>query len=303
MKRKILSILLALTMLLSVAPLQASADASKIVTMGADLTKEQEQTVLDFFGISDTSSVEMITINNQMEREVLSGKIPDAQIGTKTYSCAYIEPTNSGGINVRTANLTYISDATLANALMTAGIENCNVIVTAPMQVSGTGALTGVYKAYESIGVDLDLDKQDLAAEELIVASDLEEAYGGDVNELMKDVKSAVAASEDMSDDEIRDIVREKADEYNISLSEADIDKLLAILKRLQGMDYSFEDFQTSVNAALDVITGSNGAAKAGGFFKSIADFFKNLFGGSKASSGGSIFDNVNTDIFKFDKN
>ncbi len=36
-----------------------------------------------------------------------------------------------------------------ANALVTAGVENAEVDITAPFNVSGTAALTGVMKAFE----------------------------------------------------------------------------------------------------------------------------------------------------------
>ena len=57
----------------------------------------------------------------------------------------YVEPTKKGnGINVKTANLTWVTSAMIATTLSTAGIENANVIAAAPFPVSGTGALTGV---------------------------------------------------------------------------------------------------------------------------------------------------------------
>lgn len=42
------------------------------------------------------------------------------------------------------------------NALATAGITDAKVLISAPFPVSGTGALTGIYKAYEDMtGVSL----------------------------------------------------------------------------------------------------------------------------------------------------
>lgn len=302
MNRKIIALCLVITLMFSAFPVTALADSTKVLTLGANLNEEEKQTVMNFFGINDLSSIEVITINNEMERALLEGKMPDAQIGHQTYSCAFIEPTSSGGINVRTANLTYVSDSTLANALMTAGVKNCNLIVTAPFPVSGTGALTGIYTAYDSIGEGLDKEKQDVAAEELVVVSDLESEYGADINDIITEVKDVVVSS-DLSDDEIRTLVREKADEFNISVSDEDIERLLALLKRIQELDYDTEAFRTKVNETLNAISENSGQALGiiQRFFSSLSGFFKGIFGG-KNQGGNSIFDNVNTDIFNWDK-
>ena len=124
-------------------PIPALADASKVVTLGADLTDEQKNTMMKYFK-ADASQVQIITVNNQDERNYLGKYISSAQIGTRTLSCAYVKPTQSGGIKVRTANLNYVTCNMLANALSTAGVSNCEAVAACPYEVSGTGALTGV---------------------------------------------------------------------------------------------------------------------------------------------------------------
>ncbi|EPZ56440.1 hypothetical protein H477_2686 [[Clostridium] sordellii ATCC 9714] len=87
------------------------ADSSKVVTLGANLTPEQKQTMLKYFGVNKNDAV-ILDVNNQEERKYLEGIAPESQIGTKTYSCAYVEPTKSGsGINVKTANITWVTSS------------------------------------------------------------------------------------------------------------------------------------------------------------------------------------------------
>lgn len=303
--KKVLSLVLACTMMVSLFVVPVKADSNKIVTLGANLSEEERNTVLSFFGITDLNTVQVIEINNEQEHEVLGGKLPEAQIGKKTYSCAYIEPTNSGGINVRTANLTYVSDSTLANALMTAGITDCNLIVTAPFPVSGTGALTGVYKAYEATGNALDSDKMDVAADEMIITSSLEEVYGADINQAINDVKNQVAGRDDLSDDEIRDIIRSTADNQDISLSDEDVEKILSLVKKIIALDYDADAFKSKVNETLSSIADNSGQALGvvQRFFSNIVNFFKGLFGGgSDSGDSDNIFNNINTDIFDWDE-
>lgn len=224
---KILACVLSVTSLLTCLPtVDAFADSQRIITLGDDLSEEQKDTVLAFFGVSDSDleGIEVVTITNEDEHALLDDIIPSSIIGTKTYSCAYIEPTMSGGINIKTANLTYVTASSLYNALQTAGIENCNLIVTAPFEVSGTGALTGVFKAFETSGKELDSDKQEVAAEELIIDAQLEDTYGKESSSMVTDIKNEVVNSdENLTNEEIEVVITDKANEYQITLSSEDL--------------------------------------------------------------------------------
>jgi uncharacterized protein YpuA (DUF1002 family) len=153
-EKYLLTLIVIIAMALSL-DITAYADSSRIVTLGANLNEEQKEKVLSFFGLteSDLDNMDVIYVNNKQERQYLEGIVADDVIGTKTYSCSYIEPTTSGGINVKTANLTYVTSSILYNTLQTAGVENCNIIVTAPFPVSGTGALTGIFLAFDNAGI------------------------------------------------------------------------------------------------------------------------------------------------------
>ena len=57
----------------------------------------------------------------------------------------YTKP-GSGHI-VRSKNINSITDAMYTNALITAGVKDAEIQITAPFKVSGTAALTGLMKA------------------------------------------------------------------------------------------------------------------------------------------------------------
>ena len=291
----------------AIAPTAAYADSStRIVTLGADLSDSQRETVLSFFNLTedDLDDMEVITVNNTQEREYLEGVLDDSIIGTKTYSCSYIQITSSGGINVKTANLTYVTSSTIYNALQTAGIENCNVVVTAPFEVSGTGALTGIFLAFESDGTTLDEDKKEAATEELAATAELEETYGSEVAEVISDVKNEVtSSSEDLSTEEIAEVVEETASDYSISLSEDDLATIVSLIETIQSLDYDVNAFSDTLSGLSDSADGILGAIQS--FFSSIVDFFKNLFtnltGGDTTSDSDSILDELDTDVFELD--
>ena len=72
-------------------PYNVFADATKVVSIGNDLTDAQKKTMLKYFGIEGDQSVQRINVTNKDEISHLSSYIPLEQIGTRTVSCAYIK--------------------------------------------------------------------------------------------------------------------------------------------------------------------------------------------------------------------
>lgn len=312
--RVMVSLVLALAVCVSAVPARVVlADSQRIVTLGKDLSESQKSTVLKFFGVEEgDTSINFIEVTNEDEHAVLDGIAPASAIGSKTYSCAYIEPTMSGGIKVKTANLTYVTVNSLYNALQTAGVENCNLIVTAPFEVSGTGALTGVFKAFEQSGKALEEGKQEAAAEELIVGSKLESEYGQGGVDLVSDLKKEVIGSdEDLSDEELKELAEKEANERNLKLSEEELEELTSLLGKIRGLEYNIDAFSQKLSGLSDGLESkvreeSSGVwASIKNFFKSIGDFFMGIFGGGGSgeteSSEPSIFDSVDTGVYEYD--
>lgn len=277
--KKLLSLFLVCIFVFAM-PMTVLADSASVVTLGADITEAEKQAVLSYFGITDINSVEVVQVNNAEEHSILDAYIPPEKIGNKTYSCAYIVPTTSGGLNIQMQNITYVTQETLANALMTAGINNCNLMVTAPKAVSGTGALAGVYKAYDKMGVALDSSKKDLAVQEMVVVSQLVENHGNDINKVVAEVKKQVA-DKALTDTEVKQIIIDTANEHNISLTEEETEKLLSIVDQIMKLDYNVESFVSSVNSTIDEITGKTNSAKEfiTNIFNNIKGFFEKLSG------------------------
>lgn len=165
-------------------PYNVFADATKVVSIGNDLTDAQKKTMLKYFGIEGDQSVQRINVTNKDEISHLSSYIPLEQIGTRTVSCAYIKPTESGGIRVRTANLQYVTANMIASTLADLGIKNCEVVSACPFQVSGTGALTGIIMAYET---NNNIKQEIDASDDIDIDVDIEDTNTDDDEELVPD--------------------------------------------------------------------------------------------------------------------
>ena len=97
------------------------------LALGADLTADQQHTVLSYMGIdvADFDNYDVVYVNNDEEHKYLDAYVPKKQIGTKALSSVLISLTDKGnGIKVSTYNINYCTAGMYKNALATAGISD-----------------------------------------------------------------------------------------------------------------------------------------------------------------------------------
>ncbi len=286
-KNKTIGALLAATLMVNSMPF-VFADSSKVVTMAADLTPQQQEAILKYFGVNDKNEVEIVDVNNQDERHYLEGVASEAQIGRKTYSCCYIEPTESGkGVNVRTANLTYVTASMISSTLITAGVKDANVLAAAPFKVSGTGALTGCFKAFEqATGEKLDEDKKELATEEIVTTGKLGDQYSPEVAAgMVNDMKADVIKNGTSDKTQIAETINNISNNYNIKLTDDNKQELEVLLAKIAEQDYKYKELEASLNHVAEGVSqqldelGIDAKTSApSGIIYNIKNFFVNIF-------------------------
>ena len=262
-KKKAAALTVAFSMILSgaaatVPAVPVLADSTKVVTLGADLSESQRNSILRYFG-ADPNKVQIIYVNNQDERNRLGSYVPLEQIGTRTISCAYVQPTASGGIQVKTANLNWVTSHMIAASLSTSGVKNCNVIAAAPFEVSGTGALTGVLMAYEQAsGQVLSEEKKDVATKEMVTTGQVAQAVGQiEATQIVNDIKISVIQEQVDNTDEARieQIVNDAVNnalasqgEQTVSLSEDDRQALNDLAASIAEQKYDYEEMHETLD-------------------------------------------------------
>ena len=253
------AILCGACLVLSGTAVPTMADSMKVVTLGADLSDEQKNTMMRYFNV-DSSQVQILTITNQDERDHLSTYVPLEQIGTRTVSCAYVKPTQSGGIKVRTANLNWVTCNMIATSLSTSGVKNCEVVAACPFEVSGTGALTGIQMAYETAtGEQLDSTKKELATEEMVVTGTLADEVGkNDATTVMNNSKMQVIKDNVQNVDDIYNIVINVAQENNVTLDSDQIDQIVNLLQQIAQQDYNYDDVKATLEQVNQNTSGSS---------------------------------------------
>ena len=237
--KKIFSLLLALLLVAGMAvPAYADVNQSRTV-IGADLSDEQVEAVYGMFGIRRGEAIEL-KMTNAEERTYLEGYVDNSLIGTRSISCVYVELLPAGsGMSVTTSNINWCTGEMYISALATAGITDASIVVAAPFEVSGTAALSGVYKAYEDMtGKKLDDLAKLVSTQELTITGELAAEIGAmDSTAIVNELKMMLDVTQTMSDDEIRAEIREIASRYNVNLTNTQVEQLLTLCRSLEGLD------------------------------------------------------------------
>ena len=242
-KLKVLLAVLLLIMGVSITAHAATA-AETVVALGADLSAQQRSTVLELMGLTEEDLLDctVVTITNEMEHQYLDAYIDPSVIGTKSLSSVVLRKAEKGhGVLVTTKNINYCTTGMYRNALLTAGLEDTDVLVVGPSKISGTAALIGAVKAYEQMSGESVSDQiLDTAMDELITTGKLAEGENSEVvEELIAFVKAKLAAGELDTDEEIAEAIREGEEKFQISLTEEEKDKILQVMHKIKelGLD------------------------------------------------------------------
>lgn len=253
--KRLLALALALMLMLSVGAAAYADNIQSRAVIGADLTEEQVALVYQAFGLQRGGAIEL-TVTNGEERQYLEGYVDSAVIGTRSISCVYVELLSDGaGMDVTTSNITWCTPEMYIQALATAGITDARIIVAAPFEVSGTAALTGIYKAYEDMtGKKIDNIAKLVSTQELTITGELAQEIGSmDSTSIVQELKLMLDETKNMTDEEIRAQVVQIAGRYNVTLTDTQIQQLISLCRSLEGLDADqlksrVEDVQNTLN-------------------------------------------------------
>ncbi|WP_067727936.1 DUF1002 domain-containing protein [Oceanobacillus damuensis] len=272
--------LLAFTLMIGLA-VPVSAASNTILIYGEKLSESQREEVRNLLDISDNETVEEHDVTGQDYADFINGN-PNSNM----YSSARIILEDEGsGLNVNIItpeNITEVTGAMYENALLTAGAENATVDVVSPVQVSGHSALTGIYKAYNVEGEELDKERMELANDELNVATDLaenEDVSQEDVSTLLTEIKQMIAEQNPATREDVEQIVSKQLENLEINLSEEDRQMLINLVDKMRDLNIDFGAVKNQLEDIANTI--SDKADELGldaGFWEKVANFFSEIF-------------------------
>ena len=308
MKKKFLGLLIATMFLIGVILPQTTFATTKaineqfgvpIVVYGSNLSEGEKETVKKALQIDKEPEVEEISVSGQD----LAKYIKDSNPSSRMYSSAKITRQEKGKglvISIVTPeNITQVTAEIYANAMLTAGIEDAVVEIAAPKPVTGHSALVGIYKAYEvKTGETLDVERTDVANEELSVATEIAENAGIDeakVAELLTEIKKQIAEQNPATKEDVQKIVEDQLSKLEINLSEKDRQLLIDLMNQISQLDIDFNKWSEQLSDISKTIEEKFGAIlEDEGFWNSVKNFFVNLMETISSWFGGS--DNPETE-------
>ncbi|PFO58118.1 DUF1002 domain-containing protein [Bacillus cereus] len=301
MKTKLLALLLAVTVfMMPTASFADIIEGESIVTLGENLSEQQKQDLLKEMKAPKDATI--ITVSNAEEHKFLEGIVPKAQIGTRAISSSMITYTKPGsGLIVRSKNINWVTDAMYTNALITAGVKDAmytnalitagvkdaEIQITAPFKVSGTAALTGLMKAYETASnKQIPEEVKKVANEEMVQTAQLGDKIGEEkAVQLVAKIKEEIAKEQPKTTEDLRSLIKKIADQLGITLTDEQLDNLVSLFDKMKNLNIDWNQVGSQLNKAKEHVSAFLGSEegqsfldKVKDFFSSIIDFVKSLF-------------------------
>lgn len=288
---KLLVATLLFTFMWSMTVCAETAD-KPVIALGADLSADQRATVLSLMGVTEEDLVNytVITITNADEHKYLDSYVDPAVIGTRALSSVMVTLAEAGhGVMVTTQNINYCTTGMYRNALLTAGVEDADIMVVGPSQISGTAGLIGAVKAYEQVsGEPISDETLDTAMNELVTTGELvtKSASDEEVEALIAYIKAKLAAGELETEDDIRKAIKEGEQKFGVSLDESEEQQIVDFMLKIKKLgldpnvllDQAADLYSKFGDELLNKATDDGFLSGLGNIVNSIADFFKGLF-------------------------
>ena len=257
----------------------ASSD-KPYLALGADLSSEQKNTVLNLMGIdpANLDQYNVVTVTNQEEHQYLDEYLDSSTIGTRALSSVVIVKRDKGdGIHISTKNISYCTIGMYKNALATAGLEDADVIVTAPFQLSGTAALIGAMKAYADMeNTEVNTESLDAAMNEIVVTGDLIDSLGEEeqTEEFVAYIKQKVLEKGKADEESIRSAIADACNKFSISLNDSEKAKITSLMEKIGSLDINVDSLLKQAGSIYESIANMEDSS---GILSGIANFFKRI--------------------------
>lgn len=285
MKKKILVFVLMIVLVFSSIVFGDEKNEDIVVALGKNLSVEQRGEMLNFFDVA--KDVKIIEVSNEEEREYLGKFIDEKLIGTRAISSVYVEKLPEGeGITVESHNITWVTNDMYRNASVTAGVKDAKIIVSSPVKVSGTAALTGVIKAFEDItGEKIPEKEKEIASEEIAKTAKLGNEIGQEkAEELINNIKIYIIDNNIKNKGTIEKVAEQMAKDLGIELTREQIDQIVSLMKNISKLNLDIEQIKgqlKDISGKIDKITEQNIEVKSilERILDAIVNFFNRIFG------------------------
>lgn len=219
-----------------------------VYAYGAGLNQAQIDETAQLLGIGNMDAVNKVSVGAEDLYKYLKMSGNDASMISSIFVKKTAEDSGTSVIITTPQNITKVTDVEYSNAAITAGITDAEIYVGAVRPVTGTSALTGVYKAFELNGVNLDEGRVAVANEELETVNaivqehkDKEDFSSEKINAVVADVKEKLIDRKDETNEkatkeEITQIIQNSVQEFNLGdiITQVNIENLAVYFQNFQ---------------------------------------------------------------------
>lgn len=247
---------------LAVLPQPASATTNGIDTTVVD-EKWGKPTVIYGGGLSEsqiTETEKLLGIENpenvaagSVTGQDLINYLGDGSGNTSSMiSSVLVQKQDSGeGVDVEIVtpeNISQITQDQYANAAITAGVKDVKIVVASISKVTGESALSGIYKAFDVNGEELDQERMEVAQDELETTNEIAQENAGNeefdtakFDQAIIEIKQSLADLKEQqgelaTKEDVERIINEALEKNNLqnAVTQDQIDQLMALFEKYQ---------------------------------------------------------------------
>lgn len=265
---------------------------------GGGLSKAQIEETMTLLNIENPDNVHSFAVTG----EDLQHYLNDGETDTSAMISSVIVQKQDAGKGVEVViqtpeNITQITADQYTNAAITAGVSDAKISVASVSRVTGESALTGIYKAFDANGEELEQDRMEVAQEELETTNQIvqenegvEGFDGSQLDQAIIEIKQSLAdlkesQGELATREDIERIINEALANANLGdyVTQEQFDRLLDLFEKYQQTSaidsQEVKDQLTDLaNSVQDKVSDLITKAEENGVMDKIAKFFQDIW-------------------------
>ncbi|APZ48503.1 inosine-5-monophosphate dehydrogenase [Jeotgalibaca sp. PTS2502] len=265
---------------------------------GGGLSEVQIEETMTLLNIENPDNVHSVAVTG----EDLQHYLNDGETDTSAMISSVIVQKQDAGKGVEVViqtpeNITQITTDQYINAAITAGVSDAKISVASVSRVTGESALTGIYKAFDANGEELEQDRMEVAQEELETTNQIvqenegvEGFDGSQLDQAIIEIKQSLAdlkesQGELATREDIERIINEALANANLGdyVTQEQFDRLLDLFEKYQQTSaidsQEVKDQLTDLaNSVQDKVSDLITKAEENGVKDKIAKFFQDIW-------------------------
>ena len=265
---------------------------------GGGLSEAQIEETMTLLNIENPDNVHSFAVTG----EDLQHYLNDGETDTSAMISSVIVQKQDAGKGVEVViqtpeNITQITADQYINAAITAGVSDAKISVASVSRVTGESALTGIYKAFDANGEELEQDRMEVAQEELETTNQIvqenegvEGFDGSQLDQAIIEIKQSLAdlkesQGELATREDIERIINEALANANLGdyVTQEQFDRLLDLFEKYQQTSaidsQEVKDQLTDLaNSVQDKVSDLITKAEENGVMDKIAKFFQDIW-------------------------